>query len=81
MNKAKLKPLYDHMIQRFPMGKCITFLLNNTGCPATQIAKETNTHYSYISLIINGHRVAPPSVRALIESALGFDPWDPLSPS
>ncbi len=71
-----LKPLYDHMIQYFPKGKCITFLLNQIGRSATQIAKEANIHYSYISLVLNGHRVVTPPIRSAISDALGFDPWD-----
>jgi len=71
-----LKPVYDHMTQHFPRGKCITFLLNNAGRSATQIAKETNIHYSYISLMVNGLREVPPDVKSAIISALGFDPWD-----
>ena len=74
-SQSDLKPVYDHMRRHFPKGKCLTFLLNNTGRTATQIAIETNLHYSYISLIINGLREVPPNVRYLVSDALGFDPW------
>ena len=72
---SELKPLYDQMIQYFPQGRCITFLLANSGKTATQIAHENSVNITYISHMINGARTVTPEVRSAVFSALGFDPW------
>lgn len=78
---SELKPLYDHMIQFFPKGKCITFLLNRVGHPATQIAKENSVNITYLSHMINGTREVTPVIKSAICAALHFDPWDHAPPT